>query len=252
MPKDQKELSKFEEKLLAEIKEMRSGINSLNDKFEALSSAYVTCKEECESLKKVVSDQSTKIKYLEKQLKRKNLIFWGIPEIKDETNVRLEETMIDLLREKLQIELLPNEVSSIRRFGRPRDHIRPICMELVSEKRKIEILKSSSGFKGSKMGVSLDFPKDVAEERKKLKPFYEKAKQEGHKVKMIGDKLLLRNKLYSLSDLKEDRSLSAGTVLGMNNLVKQSDAKKEDVSSPLKNPLHLNLRSHSRDKASSS
>lgn len=61
-------------------------------------------------------------------------MFWAIPEIKYETNKFLEEAMIDLLSEKLQIEILPSEVSSKRRFGTSQSHIRSIYIELVRRK----------------------------------------------------------------------------------------------------------------------
>ncbi|KAK9503475.1 hypothetical protein O3M35_010021 [Rhynocoris fuscipes] len=133
-----------------------------------------------------------------------------------------------LISDKLNVELLPIEISSIRRLGKPHAQPRPVCLEVISEKKKYEILSNSSKLKGTKIGVSMDFHQDIVNERKKLRPFFIEAKKQGQQVKMVGDKLWLNGKTLSLQDLKKFKS---GTANELNYV--ELASKKRKATSPL-------------------
>ena len=76
--------------------------------------------------------------------------------------------------------------------GKPR----PIAAKFLRYQDKEYIRKSAYLLKGTKIGIADQFPKEIAEARKKLYPVMKKAKNEGNTVKLIKDKLFINSQRY--------------------------------------------------------
>ena len=84
------------------------------------------------------------------------------------------------------------EIERAHRLGGKRDDgkPRPIVAKFLRYQDEEYIRKSAYLLKGTKIEIADQFPKKIAEARKKLYPVMKKAKNEGNTVKLIKDKLL--------------------------------------------------------------
>jgi len=122
---------------------------------------------------------------------RSNLVFYNLPEVDKEDSFA---TVRELLANKMEIDANSEiEIERVHRLGRKRDDgkPRPIVVKFLSYQDKEFIHKSAYLLKGTKFGIAEQFPKEIAETRRKLYPIMKKAKEEGNAVKLIKDKLFV-------------------------------------------------------------
>jgi hypothetical protein len=74
--------------------------------------------------------------------------------------------------------------------------VRPIVAKFIRFKDKELIRKNSKKLKGTKIGISEQYPKEIAQERKKLYLIMKEARQNGSKAVMIRDKLYINDQRY--------------------------------------------------------
>ena len=75
---------------------------------------------------------------------------------------------------------------------------RPVLVTFRSFKQKLAVLKSTAKLKGKDIHVSQDFSESVRLQRRKLKPFLDKAREEKQFAMFRYDKLQIDNKLFKL------------------------------------------------------
>ena len=122
---------------------------------------------------------------------RSNLVFYNLPEEDKEDPFA---TVRDVLTNKMAIdENKEIEIERAHRLGRKRDDgkPRPIVAKFLRYQDKEFIRKSAYLLKGTKLGIAEQFPKEIAETRKKMYPIMKKAKEDGNAVKLIKDKLFI-------------------------------------------------------------
>jgi len=224
-------LSSIEEKLnlllsvLPELENYKSRINQLEeDKSPQTSLQYAQA--EIEDLKTKANDaesQQQKInadqERINKELKelqrrhiklechsrRDNLKFFGVKEGERESNSDTETALREFMRTKLKIP--PNDVKEIHfdRVHRISTHTRdgrnsgsrPIIVRLSAYQDKNFIKSFIKNLpKGTNIGISDDFPKEVDEIRRKLYPVLKAAKREKKEAYFKVEKLFINGSLY--------------------------------------------------------
>jgi hypothetical protein len=125
-----------------------------------------------------------------------NLMFYNIPE-QNETPENCIAKVYNILENNLQIESATSTILIERahRIGKPR----PIVAKFLKFPDKESIKSSSKKLKGTDLGISDQFPKEIVEKRKVLYPILKKAKDDGHKVKLTKDQLYINGQLYYAS-----------------------------------------------------
>lgn len=142
----------------------------------------------CDSLL-VVTD---KIKYLEGQSRRNNLVFDGIMESPGETWAETEEKVKKVLAEKLQLKK-DTELERAHRTGKPGgDRPRPIVVRFLRYKDRSTILQHTKNLKGSKIYINEDYTDAVRRKRKELMPDLRAARERGDIAYLRHDKLIIR------------------------------------------------------------
>ena len=90
------------------------------------------------------------------------------------------------------------EIEWAHRLGRKREDGKPraIVAKFLRYQDKEHIRKSAHLLKGTNIGITEQFPKEIADARKALYPVFKKAKKEGNMALLIKDKLFINGQRY--------------------------------------------------------
>ena len=182
------------------IRELRTEMSQMKHKFRAIENENEALKNQC--------NQN------ELYSRRDNLIFHGIKEENDESNLQCDLAMRKFLCEKL--ELSGNEVNAMkfvrchRLRGSKYDAVRPIIVRFREYSDREEIWRNLSKLrKTSQYYISEDFPPQMVYNRRKLMPIFAKARQSPglgkNKVALRGDTLIIDNVRYNVKTLENLR-----------------------------------------------
>ncbi|KAK3102089.1 hypothetical protein FSP39_008647 [Pinctada imbricata] len=166
---------------------------TMGPKDENLDGLY----DELEKLRAENSEMKRSIEDLQCRSMKNNLIFTGIEELNYENT---EESLKDFIYYELQIDR-NIEFGNVHRFGRSfRGKPRPIVARFLFYKDLVEVKNSANRLRGSRFGISEQYPTQVEERRKNLYPVMKRLKQEGNRVKLVRDRLYVNGQNYHEGD----------------------------------------------------
>uniref|UniRef100_A0A8D8VP72 Uncharacterized protein n=2 Tax=Cacopsylla melanoneura TaxID=428564 RepID=A0A8D8VP72_9HEMI len=113
-----------------------------------------------------------KIRFYSNDVKRRNVVIYGIKEDEDESWEQIMNQVLSILNTVMQMDVQRSEIDNCYRLGK-RNHKypgRPLLVKFVTEWRKVEMLKKGHKLKGRKLWVDEDYTKEVMERRKELIP----------------------------------------------------------------------------------
>ena len=149
-----------------------------------------------------------KIRYLEIELRKRNLLFHNVLEI-EKDDAELQDNLANFINQNLGVSCTVNDIDTVYRLGKrtydSNVKPKPILASFFSYSLKTAIFRSRSKAKSSDIAITEDFPKEVVEERRKLIPVLEKFKANGNKVSLRYDKLVI-NGSYWDGNLPDDLS----------------------------------------------
>jgi regulator of replication initiation timing len=183
---------------------MREEYAALRGEVEGLREEVSTLRLDNDDLKKTNCDLTTRVDELEKKTddlegrsKRNNLIFYGLPRRENETGVECEGMLTDLITDKLE---LPDNVEfdRVHRLGTKPNS--PVIARCVFYKQKVKILKAKRKLQGTQIFIGEDFSSRVREIRRRLTPHLKVKRNEGCRVSMVFDHLLVDGRRYSLDE----------------------------------------------------
>lgn len=160
--------------------------------------------QELNSLKEEVMNLKRRNIKLEAYTRRENIKIFGIEDERGESNTRTEELVRIMMREKMNIpeedvegfhfervHRIPTR-QDIARSSKPR----PIIAKFSYYKDKEYMWSFVKNLKGSGIGISNDFPKEIDEIHQKLYPVLKEAKRTGQKASFKVDKLIISGQVY--------------------------------------------------------
>ena len=194
------------------VKDLETKVNTIENSriFDADSVESLDRKQrEIDSLlsqmKKLESEQSKTEEDLKAQVldiqcrsMRDNLIFYRIPEQKDETDDDCARKMLSFIEEHLEKENASRDIKLHRahRMGKfNNSKVRPIVAKFAFYPDR-EKVRKSAGKLDTNFGISQQFPKEIMETRRKLVPVMKDARQKGHDAYIVVDKLYIDKQLY--------------------------------------------------------
>ena len=132
---------------------------------------------------------------------RDNLIFFNIEETERENTTSI---IHKILEENMDIEDAANKIKVDRshRLGKRREQNakpRPIVVKFNYHQDKEDIRRNAKKLKGTRIGISEQFPEEINRVRRRLYPEYKKAKAEGKQAKMVKDKLFIEGREFKLT-----------------------------------------------------
>ena len=159
-------------------------------------------KQENKNLKECIIKQDKRLEYLEREVRKKNIIIKGIVEEKEEEERETKEKIKRILN-KLDVEIdLEKETDGIRRIGKyKKEGKRPIIVK-QQQKKKTKIMKQASKLKGTNIWIDGDFTRKVQEQRRLLIPHLKEARNKGYKADLKYNYLKINGERYEIGDLE--------------------------------------------------
>ena len=186
----------------------RSWAQIANDSCKKVDEKCDSVQAEVKKYREENQDLAEKLTRLEIQMRKKNLCFEGFPEAKDEDCYRKVAATLQA------IGIEPDDISAdaCYRKGKfqPRAKFpRPILAKFVYEEDRNHIFESRFKLKGkkvlqNKIFIEEDFPPDVENNRRVLKPIMIKAKRVEtlkNRIQLKADRLTIDGKVYTAGDV---------------------------------------------------
>ena len=207
------DMNKIEQSLITEVKEAKAEAmqatklaNENSQAIRQLQAEFSELKSTCFNLKRenvVLKEQSNN---LEMYSRKNNLIFRGIKEEGNETHAQCEAAIRHFFKNNLKIqEETVGAMPFVRchrlramRWNSTRDII--VRFRIFGDREVVWSRKSElSGDKS--FGISEDFPREIASNRRKLYPIFHRAKRSKQNVSLKGDRLIISGTTYTVSTL---------------------------------------------------
>lgn len=203
LEEENKSMQKSLEYSHAEIKDLKSQLKDVNSQREATNTSQKQIEKDLNKLRR------RHVK-LECHSRRSNLKFFGIIEQANETNSDTELVLREFMRTKLKIPPVDEDQIHFDRVHRittrtqsngQNPQPRPIIVKLTAFQDKYFIKSFIKNLpKGTNVGISDDFPKEVDEIRKELYPVLKTAKRENRAAYFKVEKLIIDGSLYRGSE----------------------------------------------------
>ncbi len=164
---------------------------------------------------------------MEARSMRDNLQISGLPDDTGETPATLRDSIKRILTDDLE---LTDDISIIRCHRNPKPDARKgprnITVKLANRDDVQTILRATYKLQNRTPAIYINqqYPKEIVDRRRVLRPVYKEARAQGYQAKMRDDRLYINNKLYvaddimtvpfSISGIHERRSNNCVTFLG--------------------------------------
>lgn len=220
----------------AEMSEMKEDIkntinNNINEKFKNLEIKN-------EVLEKKIQEQSDKINNLERYIRRKNLVMFGVQE-GEKTYYELERRILKILNTHFNVQYNSNNIEAVRRIGKKSEKARPVIISFSTIGLKLEIQKNSKCLRNTQYYIKEDYPLEVLNKRKELQSLLKKEKDLGKTAFIKYDKLIvLDNNKNTPRNYSHKRNLSESPEAS--NLNNQQD--KQIIKQALKKNKPTNMK----------
>lgn len=197
----QQEMSEQKHQFKVIEENITKNINAnINEKFQNLEIRN-------DKLEKKIEDQEKRIDATEKEIRKKNLVFFGLQE--NEKNYwDLEKTVLTVINEKIDVKCSNQEISSVWRKGKKGEKIRPVIVSFNSLSKKIEILKKKKLLRDSDIYVKEDFPLKIIQKRKELQEELNQLLEQGKIAYLKYDKIIIKEEKDGYMNRNQKRSLS--------------------------------------------
>lgn len=205
-----KQLKKLDvlDELKTDVAELKKSVDFAHNTMEQIEKVNKTLKEDVGKLKQtaeVLTSENKKLKAavldLQCRSMRDNLLIMGIQEQPYESYQAAESLARSFLRNHLgfsEEDAKAIQIERAHRLGRRLSgKSRPIVIKLVSSKQVDHILSLSKMLKGSPFVITKQYPKEVVEKRRELFPVMISLKEQGHKVRLVLDKLYVNGELFN-------------------------------------------------------
>ena len=163
--------------------------NTIMEKIEEKLQPIV---KENEKLKANVRKLEEEVEQLKREKKNNNLVLFGVKE-EEKSFTQLLEKIKKIFKEDLDINIEEREINKMFRLGKINSENkkpRPILLSLVSEMKKVEIMKNKKNLKD--IYINDDFSKETLEKRKELLPKLEEERKKGNIAYFKHDKLIIK------------------------------------------------------------
>lgn len=197
-------LAKLNEKLDEQTKIITTSVTQ--NVMEALDEKLKAITEENAQLKNKINELEFKLKLIDKEKRKNNLVFFGIEEGKATTEAELVDYIKDIIIE-MGVHFEAFEVNNLYRIGKKEhDKNRPVVVSLTTTWKKHMILRNRANLQEG-INIKEDYPKEIIEKRKQLQLQVEEEKKKGNIAFIKYDKLIIK-KTYESNREKRKRESS--------------------------------------------
>ncbi|KOB62006.1 Endonuclease-reverse transcriptase, partial [Operophtera brumata] len=159
------------DKLMEAINEISKLIKDTDSKpstkIDSIDEKLGNFKAQLDELKISHDKQEERLAYIEKEIRVRNLVFFGIPE-QEQTYFELEDVILNTINEVLKVECHKSDIQHVRRIGKMSDKPRPINVGLTTYGKKVHIMKNKYKLLETSLHIKEDYPHKVLQERRNL------------------------------------------------------------------------------------
>lgn len=203
------------EQLTNDVKELKASLEFSDAMIEALKADNASLRREVNKMTRLTGELQNEqihmgdtILDLQCRSMRDNIIFHGLPEMKDETHHKPEELVKTFLVQNLKMtkdEATAIQFSRVHRLGKPRTNVqqksRPIVANVTNSKMKYAVMARGKELKNTDYAISDQFPPEIMHRRRLLRPFLTEARKERKRARLTVDKLYIDGQLYRNSQV---------------------------------------------------
>lgn len=165
------------------IKESKESINkNIDEKFDRIEA-------KTKQLEEKIENQQKSIDFLDKQMRRRNIVFFGVPE-SEKNYEELLSSILTIINEKMNIVCPKWEIEIVYRLGKNKDKIRPVVVTTTTMSRKLQLLKNKKALENADIYIKEDFTPAVLQKRKELQDELQRKRSLGEKVMIRYDKIV--------------------------------------------------------------
>lgn len=183
MQTQRNDIDKMKDTIISDINK------NIDSKFEDIERKF-------SNLEKQIEDQQTSLERMEQHIKKRNIIFFGFEE-KEKSYHELEGNLVRLINENMKIPCERRDIELVKRIGRQTtnrtNHVRPVVLTAGSMGLKIEIMKNKKLLEQSQIYIKEDFTQKVLKKRKELQVEFKARKEQGEKVALRYDRIIILN-----------------------------------------------------------
>ncbi|CAG9812966.1 unnamed protein product [Phaedon cochleariae] len=130
-------------------------------------------------------------------------VFYGIIEEENEDQVKIESTVLNIIKSKMLTTIEKEDIEVARRIGRDNNGKRPVLLKLLRYKVKENILRNGKKLMNTGYSLTAFLSQSDLENKKKLRPYQILAQQQGKKSFIKSDKLIINGKNYTIEDCEK-------------------------------------------------
>ena len=191
-----------------ELYNMMKIVMSKLETLDLINERILSVKEEVKSLTKSIEFAHGELNDLKSEMKQRKKAEDECDErirALEESNKRLHESVVDLKARSMRDNLLFHNIEEVER-----EDCTEVIYELLQEKLEIpdaraivakfnfypdreRIRRSASKLKGTRIGISEQFPEEIEKVRQTLYPELRRAKAAGQRVRLVRDKLFIND-----------------------------------------------------------
>lgn len=140
-------------------------------------------------LEQTIQAQQKTIDFLYKQTKKKNLIFFGVPET-EKGYEDLVNSILEITNKKMNVVCSKWEIEAVGRIGKFNGKVRPVVVTFTTMSRKLQLLKNKKILLNTGIYINVDYTPAVLQKRKELQEELERKRRSGEKVVLHYDKIV--------------------------------------------------------------
>lgn len=194
-------------KIGRETKETNEEIMEIKELLERDREERRAMREEICFLRDRVAKLEANFERRENLERKNNIIAKGIEEDEEEDQIKTRSIIEKLFKEKLKIE--PVGIDRVMRLGRERGkYPRPILIKMNELNKKISVMKERPKLKGTRIFLEDDYSDTIRNKRKRLLEMAKETNVPRNEIKLRGDKIWIRKKLYELGMEEGEEILS--------------------------------------------
>ncbi|KAL3282335.1 hypothetical protein HHI36_005522 [Cryptolaemus montrouzieri] len=209
-------MGEFSDKQKKYLKDLLGDLNSsLNNKIHQLETSITAKLEDVRSefeekvriyegrikeLEHINGKLRKELNFIDKKQKKNKLVVHGLdPEVGN-----IEEKVIDIARNSLQVELNSSDINDIYKVGKGAK--KPVIVELISYRKKCQILKGANKLKGTSIFLSPDLSPEERAQHKMLVNHMNEARNRGKQAKIQGKTLIIEGQTITIQQLEKQKT----------------------------------------------
>lgn len=192
-----KKTDNIEQKSTSNTEELKQEIRNLNLE---IKQELDILKRENEEVKRENQHLKSRLKIAESQLKKYNLVFYGITE--EENRIDEIDSIVNLINEKIGVVCRFTDIRDYHRIGqKTQDKNRPIVIEFINYQLKVDILKNTKNLKGTRIFISKDYTPEEYGQQKVLRQNLKIARENNFTAQIKKNVLIVNGVTYTYEEL---------------------------------------------------